>query len=81
MRDTFKFLKQVVKQVERKTNQFEIVFKSLPRFGKQFSVKHINFSLLYKLRNFGDKSRNSLATQTTLNFSGPCGIGEYGPLN
>ena len=34
--------------------------------------KVLNFYLLYKLRKFGAKSRNSLATKTTLNFSGPC---------
>ena len=42
-------------------NQFEIVFKSLARFITQFRVKKLlNFCLLYKLRKFGDKSRNSL---------------------
>ena len=62
------------KQVESKTSPFEIVFKSLPRFSTQFRVKvSLNLYLLNKLRNFGDKSRNSLATQTTLNLSGPCG--------
>ena len=48
-----------------------------------FSLKHalvhnlelkkiLKFYLLYKLRTFGDKSRNSSATKTTLNYSGPC---------
>ena len=52
MRNGFKFLKQV----ESKTNQFEIVFKSLARFGAQFGVKTkvLNFYLLYNLRKFGD---------------------------
>ena len=69
MRNGFKFLKQV----ESKTSQFEIVFKSLAHLNAQFSVKKVlNFYLLNKLRTFGDKSRNSLATKTTLYFSGPC---------
>ena len=68
MRNGFKFLKQV----ECKTSQFEIVFKSLAHISTQFIVKKVlNFYLLYKLRNFGDKSRNSLATKSILNFSGP----------
>ena len=61
MKNGFKFLKQV----ESKINQFEIVFKSLARFSTQFRVKE-NFNLLfaiYKLRKFGDKSSNSLATK------------------
>ena len=42
--------------------------------------KVLNLHLLNNLRNScGNKSSNSLATQTTLNFSGPCGRG--GPLN
>ena len=60
-------------QIESKTNQFEIVFKSLARFSTQFRVKEsFKLYLLYKLRTCGDKSRNSLATKTTLYFSGPC---------
>ena len=35
-------------------------------------MKVLNLSLLNKLRSFGNKSRNRLATETTLNFSGPC---------
>ena len=38
----FKFLKQV----KSKTNQFEIVFKSLARFSTQFRVKK-SFKLLF----------------------------------
>ena len=38
----FKFLKQV----KSKTNQFEIVFKSLARFSTQFRVKE-SFKLLF----------------------------------
>ena len=54
-------------------SQFEIVFKSLARFSTQFRVKEVlNLYLLNELRSFGDKSRSSLATETTLNFSGPC---------
>ena len=41
----FKFLKQV----ERKTSQFQIVCKSLARFSTQFRVKEVlNFYLLHK---------------------------------
>ena len=64
MRNGFKFLKQV----ESKTSQliFEIVFKSFPGFGTQFRVKETFKPLLAdRLRKFGDKSRNSLATETT----------------
>ena len=69
LRNGFKFLKQV----ESKRSQFEIVFMSLARFTTQFKVKE-SFKLLFarKLRKLGDKSRHSLATETTLNFSGPC---------
>ena len=35
-------------------------------------LKVLNLRLPNNLRNCGNKSRNSLATQTTLNFSGPC---------
>ena len=45
MRKAFKFLKQV----ESKTNQFEIVFKSLARFSTQFGVKE-SFKLLFTLQ-------------------------------
>ena len=64
---------KVLKQVESKTNQFEIVFKSLALFSTQFNVKE-SFKLLLAIRvkKFGDKSRNSLVTNKTLNFSGPC---------
>ena len=63
MGNGFKFLNQV----ESKTNQFEIVFKSLARFSTQFRVKEsFKLLLLYKLRKFGDKSRKSLATKKTL---------------
>ena len=68
MRNGFKF----VKQVASKRSQFEIVFKSLAPFSTQFGVKE-SFNGLYllnKLRRFGDKSRNSAATEKTLNFSG-----------
>ena len=44
MRNGFKFLKQV----ERKTNLFEIVFKSLARFSIQFSVKE-SFKCLFAI--------------------------------
>ena len=64
MRSGFKFLKQV----ESKTSQFEIVFKSLARFSTQFRLKE-SFTC-FMLRIFGDESRNSLATKTTLSFSG-----------
>ena len=37
-----------------------------------FAVSILNLYLLNKLRSFGNKSRNSLATETTLNFNGPC---------
>ena len=40
----FKFLKQV----ESKTNEFEIVFKSLARFSTQFRVKE-SFKLLFAI--------------------------------
>ena len=54
---------QISNQVESKTSQFEIVFKSLERFSTQFRVKEsFNCYLLHKLRKFGDKSRSSLAT-------------------
>ena len=53
-------------------SQFEIVFKSLARSSTQLRVKESFKPLLAKLlRRFGDKSRNSLATETTLHFSGP----------
>ena len=46
---------QISEQVESKTNEFEIVFKSLARFSAQFKVKKVfMFYLLYKLRKFGD---------------------------
>ena len=64
MRNDFKFLKQI----ESKTNQFEIVFKSLARFTTQVEQKKaLNFYLLCKLREFGDKSLNSLATKKNFN--------------
>ena len=44
MRNGFKFLKQI----ESKTSQFEIVFKSLARFSTQLKVKE-NFKLLLAL--------------------------------
>ena len=44
MRNGFKFLKQV----ESKTNQFEIVFKSLARFSIQFRIKE-SFKLLFAI--------------------------------
>ena len=66
MMNGFKFLKQI----ESKTNQCEIVFKSLARNSTQLRVKE-SFKL-YKLRTFGDRSRNSLATRKTLNFSASC---------
>ena len=62
MRSNFKSLKQV----ESKTNQFEIASKSLARFSAQFRLKESFKLLLYKLRKFGDKSRNSLATKKLL---------------
>ena len=75
MRNGFKFLKQV----ESKTNQFEIVFKSLARFSTQFRVKE-SFKLLFvKLRKIGDKSPNSLTTTTKKVLA--VRAGEYGPLN
>ena len=47
---------KLLKQVESKLSQFEIVFKSLARFGAQFRVKEsFNCYLLHKLRKFGDK--------------------------
>ena len=52
----FKFLNQV----ESKTSQSENVFKPFTRFGTQFRVNYCY--LLRKLRKFGDKSGNSLAT-------------------
>ena len=53
-------------------SQFEIVFKSL-------RVKESFKPLLAKLlRRFGDKSRNSLATETTYILTGR--TGEYDPL-
>ena len=70
VRERFRFIRngfEFRKQVESKTNQFEIVFKSLVRFSTQFRVKE-SFKLLYlllKLRKFGDKSRNSLNLATT----------------
>ena len=69
MRNSFKLLKQV----ESKTSQFEIVFQSLARLSTLFKVKKVlNFYLLYKLRKFGDKSlKKKLAGRG----------GEYGPLN
>ena len=72
MRNGFKFLDQA----ESKTSQFEIVFKSLACFSTQ---KVLNCYLLHKLRKFGDKSRNSLATKKLKILGG--GAGEYGPLN
>ena len=66
MRNGFKFLKQV----ESKTNQFEIV--STLKYTIWSEAKVLNCYLLYKLKKFGDKSRNSLATNETLNFSSPC---------
>ena len=78
MRNGFKFLKQV----ESKRSQFEIVFNSLARFSTGFRVKEVlNLYLLNKLRSFGDKSRNSLATESTLSFVSAVRAGEYGPLN
>ena len=75
MKNGFKFLKQV----ESKRSQFEIVFKSLAPFSTQFGVNE-SFNGLYllnKLRRFGDKSRNSAATEKIL---AGC-TGEHGPLN
>ena len=61
MGNGFKFLKQV----EGKTNQFEIGFyKSFACFGTHFRVKES-----FKLLKFGDKSRNSLATAKLTNHS------------
>ena len=62
-------------QVKSKTSQSETVFKSLPRLSTQFRVKESFKPSLAKLviiRNFANNSRNSLATQTSLNFGGPC---------
>ena len=47
--------------------------KSLARFSTQLRVKESFKTLLAKLlRSFGDKSHNSLSTEATLHFSGPC---------
>ena len=57
MRNGFKFLKQV----ESKTNEFEIVFKSLASFSAQFRVKE-SFKLLFSKqveKIWRYKSRNS----------------------
>ena len=56
----------------KQKSQFENVFKSLTHLSTQVRIKVLNLYLLNKLRSFGDKSRDSLATDTTLNFSGPC---------
>ena len=49
-------------EADRKQN--ESICKSLARFSTQFRVKIVlNFCLLGKLKEFGDKSRNSLATE------------------
>ena len=76
MRNALKFLKQV----ESKTNQFEIGFKSLARLSTQFRVKKVyNIYLICKLRKFGDKSRKSLATKK-IKFKRSVQE-SYGPLN
>ena len=77
MKNGLKFLKKV----ESKRSQSEIIFKSLACFSVQFRVtmKVLNLYLLNKLRSFGDKSSNGLATETTLNFWGPCR--REGPAN
>ena len=51
---------QISEAGRKQTNQFQIVFKSLACLSTQSKRK---FYLLYKLRKFGDKSRNSLATK------------------
>ena len=51
------------------TSQFEIVFKSLVRFSTQFRVKEsFKLYLLYKLRKFGDKSRNNFGNKNNFKF-------------
>ena len=64
----------------KQTIQFEIVFKSVACLSTQFRLKE-SFELLFaiKLRKFGDKSRNSLATKNFLVLAGLAG--EYRPLN
>ena len=58
-----------LKQVESKTNQFENVFKLLARFSTQFRVKEsFKLYLLYKLRKFGDKSRNNFGNKNNFKF-------------
>ena len=52
--------------------QFEIIFKSLAHFSKQFRVKKVLNYLLYKLRKFGDINHATVWQQKTLNFSGLC---------
>ena len=42
--------------------------------------KVLKVYLLHKFRKFGDKSRNSLATNKTLNFSGSCRRGRPAKL-
>ena len=56
-----------MKQVENKTNQFEIVSKSSARFSTQFRVEEsFNFYLLYKMKKFGDNSPNSFGNKKKL---------------
>ena len=74
MRNGFKFLNQV----ESKTSQFEIVFKSFKLFSAQSREKG-SFSP-HKLRKFGDKSLNSLATKKLFKILA-VRAGEYGPPN
>ena len=62
---------------EKRLQISEIVFKSLARFTPVYTQFRVNESLdlylLNKLRSFGDKPLNSLATETTLTaFSGAC---------
>ena len=66
-RNNFKFLKQV----ESKTSQFEIAFKSLAPFSTQ--LRKFKTFTCYKLRKFGDKSHNGLVSAGRAE--------EYGPLN
>ena len=57
---------EFMKQVESKTNQFEIVLKSLARFRTQFSDRE-SFKLVFALK-VRYKSRNSLTINQKLEF-------------
>ena len=75
VQERFLSMRNRFKRSKAKQVNLKLFFKSLPCFRlRNIELKKVlNLYLLNKLRRFGYKSCNSLATQTALNFSGPCG--------